>query len=141
MDKTNYIIPDWPAPKNVRACITTRSGGASLAPYASNNVGLHVGDNRVAVEANRTALCEGLGLKKSPQWLEQVHGVKVVTAKSDRLVRTADASYSSEIGQACVVMTAVCRFFYVIPRQIVLHRWRFYIVAGVVSPKAFVLKH
>lgn len=108
MDKTNYIIPDWPAPKNVRACITTRSGGASLAPYASNNVGLHVGDNRVAVEANRTALCEGLGLKKSPQWLEQVHGVKVVTAKSDRLVRTADASYSSEIGQACVVMTADC---------------------------------
>jgi polyphenol oxidase len=108
MDKTYHIIPDWPAPKNVRACITTRAGGLSSAPYASNNFGLHVGDDRAAVEANRNALCEHLGLKKSPQWLEQVHGVKIVRAKDDMLVRTADASFSSDIGQACVVMTADC---------------------------------
>ncbi|RYY76741.1 MAG: peptidoglycan editing factor PgeF [Gammaproteobacteria bacterium] len=107
MDKT-YIVPEWPAPKNVRACITTRAGGVSLAPYASNNFGTHVGDNLAAVESNRKVLCESLGLKKSPQWLEQVHGVKVVNAKDDKLVRTADACFSTDIGQACVAMTADC---------------------------------
>ena len=80
----------------------------SGAPYASNNFGLHVGDDRTAVEKNRNLLCTQLGFKKSPQWLEQVHGIKVVAAKSDNLVRTADASYSADVGQACVVMTADC---------------------------------
>jgi len=108
MDKTNYIIPNWPASANVRACITTRKGGVSVAPYASNNMGLHVGDVPALVEQNRAALCAHLGLTKAPQWLEQVHGVKVVNAKSDGLVRTADGSYSNEPGQACLVMTADC---------------------------------
>ena len=108
MDKTNLITPNWPAPANVRACITTRNGGVSAAPYTSNNMGLHVGDVPAQVEQNRTTLCEQLSLSKSPQWLEQIHGVKVVNAKSDGLVRTADGSFSNEIGQACVVMTADC---------------------------------
>jgi YfiH family protein len=108
MDKTNHITPSWPAPANVRACITTRNGGVSSAPYATNNMGLHVGDVPARVEQNRTALCEHLGLNKSPQWLEQIHGVKVVEAKSDGLVRTADGSFSNEKGQACLVMTADC---------------------------------
>jgi polyphenol oxidase len=104
----NHLIPDWPAPASVRACITTRKGGVSAAPYDSNNVGLHVGDDQVLVEQNRVALCEQLGLKKTPQWLEQIHGIKVVTAQADKLVRTADGSYSNEPGQACLVMTADC---------------------------------
>ncbi len=108
MDKTHHITPNWPAPANVRACITTRKGGVSLTPYASNNMGLHVGDTPTQVEQNRTALCAQLGLTKTPQWLEQIHGVKVVSAKSDGLVRTADGSYSDEKGQACLVMTADC---------------------------------
>ncbi|MET0357347.1 MAG: peptidoglycan editing factor PgeF [Cellvibrio sp.] len=105
---SDHIIPPWPAPDNVRVCITTRAGGVSVAPYASNNFGLHVGDERSAVEANREALCAQLDLKKAPQWLEQIHGVKIVAAKGDHLVRTADGSYSTERGQACVVMTADC---------------------------------
>lgn len=108
MDKTKHIIPNWPAPANVRSCITTRTGGVSLAPYDSNNLGLHVGDEPAMVVQNRAALCEQLGLTKTPQWLEQIHGVKVVDAKSDGLVRTADGSYTNEKGQACLVMTADC---------------------------------
>ncbi len=34
----NIIIPQWPAPKNVRAGITTRNGGVSIAPYVILNV-------------------------------------------------------------------------------------------------------
>jgi len=108
MNKTSHIAPNWPAPANVRACITTRKDGVSLAPYDGNNMGLHVGDNPLSVEQNRAALSEQLGLTKTPQWLEQIHGVKVVDAKGDGLVRTADGSFSNEVGQACLVMTADC---------------------------------
>lgn len=108
MDKTQYITPNWPAPANIRACITTRKGGVSNAPYLSNNVGLHVGDDPQSVAQNRAALCDELGLIQNPQWLEQIHGAKVVNAKSDGLVRTADGSFSNEPGQACLVMTADC---------------------------------
>lgn len=102
------ITPDWPAPANVRSHITTRAGGVSLSPYASNNLGLHVGDNPEHVATNRAQLSIGLGLQHSPQWLEQIHGVKVVNAKTDGVVRTADGSYSNQVGHACLVMTADC---------------------------------
>lgn len=104
----SWITPDWPAPDNIRACITTRAGGNSLSPYTSNNLGLHVGDNPEHVQHNRQQLCAALGLSQSPQWLEQIHGVKVVNAKADGLVRTADGSFSNQPGQACLVMTADC---------------------------------
>lgn len=108
MTKLVGITPSWPAPANVRSYISTRAGGLSLPPYASNNVGLHVGDDPEHVAANRAQLSAQLGLQKTPQWLEQIHGVKVVNAKSDGLVRTADGSYSDKPGQACLVMTADC---------------------------------
>lgn len=102
------ITPDWPAPEGVKAFISTRAGGFSAAPYASNNLGLHVGDDPQLVEKNRAQLCARLGLAKTPQWLEQVHGVKVVNAKPDAVVRTADGSYSNQPGHTCLVMTADC---------------------------------
>lgn len=102
------IVPDWPAPAGVRAYISTRVGGMSVPPYASNNLGLHVGDDPLAVEKNRAQLGMQLGLVRPPQWLEQVHGVKVIRAKPDGVVRTADGSYSNQRGQACLVMTADC---------------------------------
>lgn len=102
------ITPDWPAPAGVRAFISTRAGGISLPPYASNNLGLHVGDNPEHVASNRAKLSIQLGLKGSPQWLEQIHGVKVVNAKTDGVVRTADGSYSNQPNHPCLVMTADC---------------------------------
>jgi YfiH family protein len=106
--KPQGIAPDWPAPTNVRAYITTRAGGVSQPPYAGNNLGLHVGDNPADVAANRAQLSVELGLQNSPQWLEQIHGVKVVHAKTDGVVRTADGSYSDRADHACLVMTADC---------------------------------
>ena len=108
MIEMHGITPDWPAPANVRSHITTRAGGVSLPPYASNNLGLHVGDNLEHVAANRARLVAQLGLQNTPQWLEQIHGVKVVNAKADGVVRTADGSYSNQVGHSCLVMTADC---------------------------------
>ena len=51
-----FLIPDWPAPAGVRACVTTRAGGVSVAPFDSFNLGDHVGDDPVAVAHNRHAL-------------------------------------------------------------------------------------
>ena len=55
----NWIIPNWPAPHNVKSLFTTRTGGFSTgnnAIYASLNLGAHVNDNWVDVERNRTLL-------------------------------------------------------------------------------------
>lgn len=102
------ITPNWPAPANVRAAITCREGGVSQGVYNSWNMGTHVNDDPVAVETNRKKLIDQLDLQKSPQWLEQVHGNKVVEAQADGRVRTADACFTQEKGLACVVMTADC---------------------------------
>ena len=53
---TDVLFPDWPAPDNVKAAITTRAGGVSVAPYDSLNLGTHVGDDARAVAENRRRL-------------------------------------------------------------------------------------
>lgn len=72
------IVPDWPAPSNVKALQTTRHGGISAAPYDTLNLGLHVGDAPLAVAHNRQLL--ELLLPSEPVWLEQVHGTVVANA-------------------------------------------------------------
>lgn len=102
----DWLIPQWPAPPNVRACVTTRAGGVSLPPYASFNLATHVGDDANAVLANRAAL--GAHLPSAPRWLNQVHGVRCVDAAQVSRPVDADASFSATRGVVCVVMTADC---------------------------------
>jgi YfiH family protein len=101
----DWLIPDWPAPAGVRSCVTTRNGGASLAPFDSFNLGDHVDDNPEAVAANRLSLTTKLGVQAA--WLQQVHGVVVVQADPARVIE-ADASQTSTPGIACTIMTADC---------------------------------
>lgn len=105
---TSWLSPDWPAPPNIGAAITTRQGGCSSIPFDSNNLALHVGDSDSAVQANRKSLADSLGLAQQPLWLDQVHGTQVVYAPAANSVPSADASYSDQPGQASVVMTADC---------------------------------
>ncbi len=102
---TDWLIPDWPAPQTVRACITTRSQGDSAGPFASFNLAEHVGDSLAQVQRNRQHLAETLQCQ--PTWLNQVHGASVVAADAAQL-HTADASVTAEIGLACCVMSADC---------------------------------
>ena len=107
------IRPDWPAPAHVHAISTTRSGGASEAPYASLNLGTHVGDDVDVVAANRAQLCREAGLTTAPGWLDQVHGTLVAdfdAADPDRhrVPPTADAAITMRPGRVCVIMTADC---------------------------------
>ena len=100
-----FLIPDWPAPAGIRACVTTRAGGVSLAPFDSFNLGDHVDDDPSAVAHNRQRLTHIFDVQ--PAWLSQVHGVVVAPANPEQIVE-ADASWTATPGIACTVMTADC---------------------------------
>src|SRR5688500_12731813 len=80
MTAVTWLTPDWPAPPNVCAAATLRSGGISADEYASLNLASHVGDDPAAVTGNRRRLREALNLPSEPAWLNQVHGITVVEA-------------------------------------------------------------
>ncbi|MGZ8256654.1 MAG: peptidoglycan editing factor PgeF [Gallionella sp.] len=101
-----FIHPDWPAPPNVRALQTTRSGGISGAPYTSLNLGTHVGDAPLVVARNRNSL--NAVLPSEPVWLEQIHGTRVANADAANCREIADACIATKRGAVCVVMTADC---------------------------------
>lgn len=103
------FVPDWPAPEGVRSLVTTRRGGVSQGAWHSFNLGLHVNDDATAVHANREKLLRMSGLASdSVHWLEQVHGNRLVGVPAVESVPVADAAWTDQQGQACVVMTADC---------------------------------
>lgn len=101
-----FIKPDWPAPANIRALVTTRAGGASRPPFDSFNLGDHVGDEPAAVRENRAAL--RAFLPAEPKWLRQVHGTAVALADNMNEPAEADAGVAFESGTVCAVLTADC---------------------------------
>ncbi|WP_206998254.1 peptidoglycan editing factor PgeF [Trinickia mobilis] len=118
------LQPGWCVSPHVRALVTTRNGGVSEPPYGrwtagadqagGLNLGLHTGDDPVAVAANRARLLSLAGTRAA--WLVQVHGNEVVLA--DDVIAAADsggapavradASVTATPGVACLVMVADC---------------------------------
>jgi len=106
-----WIFPDWPAPAQVQAAITTRQGpGISAPPYERFNLGLNSGELIETVHANRSALQQTLGLPSPPRWLRQVHGIGV--AELGPLPGPAepqvDAAISHLSGTVLAILTADC---------------------------------
>jgi polyphenol oxidase len=108
MQATPLLLkPEWPLPANVRSACSTRSGGASNAPYDSLNLGDHVGDELASVQANRAAFAQALGAK--PVYLKQVHSWDVVSLEDQTPDGTvADACITHEKNLACTIMVADC---------------------------------
>lgn len=98
------FAPAWPAPPRVRAWVTERGGEGR---YGTLNLATHVGDAAEAVAANRARLREALALPAEPQWLEQVHGTRVLDLDNEP-VMAADGAVTGRPGVVCVVMTADC---------------------------------
>ena len=103
-----WLEPDWPAPVNVFAATTLRSGGFSGGRYSSLNPAMHVGDDADRVYRNRGLIREMLKLPAEPVWLNQVHGNRVVDAAQTLSLESADASYSHRPNVVCAVLTADC---------------------------------
>lgn len=108
---SQWIVPDWDAPANVRALITTRAGGVSGSPFGAAdgggmNVGLKSGDAIESVHANRARL--RAVLPAEPRWLQQVHGAAVADVDVEGALAAADAAISLVPGRVCVVSIADC---------------------------------
>ena len=102
-----FLHPDWPAPANVRAAVTLRSGGVSSGPYASLNPGDHVGDEPAHVAENRRRLRAALALPAEPQWLQQVHGAQVAHLPG-AAHHADDAAWTQQAGVVCAILSADC---------------------------------
>nr|WP_279236854.1 peptidoglycan editing factor PgeF [Dyella sp. RRB7] len=106
-----WIIPDWPAPRHVRAVVSTRQGpGISVAPFDRLNLGSRCGDAPESVAANRAALQSALGLERAPHWLQQVHGVDVadIDGMDHEGEPRADAAVTCRRGEPLAILTADC---------------------------------
>ncbi|HEX8008378.1 MAG TPA: peptidoglycan editing factor PgeF [Trebonia sp.] len=111
----------WPAfdGLDLDASVTTRNGGVSAGPYASLNLGLHVGDEDKAVLENRRRVAEALGAEPGDfVFCNQAHGrgLRVVSSE-DRgrgslsladAIGDTDALVTAEPGVVLVVMVADC---------------------------------
>lgn len=99
------IEPDWPAPSNVQALVTSRGGEHSRFGH---NLALTVGDESQAVEMRRSALQDRLQVD-AIQWLKQVHGTRILTI--DRVLDAApeaDGALTRSLNVGVAVLTADC---------------------------------
>jgi YfiH family protein len=78
---TSVVYPDWPAPANVRAVMTTRQTQA----------------------AELRALLPG-----KPAWLRQVHGTRVVNLDRPTANREGDAAITAMNNRVCAIKVADC---------------------------------
>jgi len=101
-----WIEPDWPAPRRVRALVSTRRGGSSVGAFASLNLGTRVGDDPRAVAENRARV--RAALPAEPVWLRQVHRLDVVDAARAEADATADAAFTRTPGVVCAIQVADC---------------------------------
>lgn len=112
MSTESLIQADWPAPRTVRAVVTTRLlPGVSQPPFDAFNLGIHCGDDAAAVVANRQRLIELAGLPHPPHWLSQVHGVAVQRLDSPEPALQppqADAAVTDVPGVVLAILTADC---------------------------------
>ncbi|NVJ67059.1 MAG: peptidoglycan editing factor PgeF [Gammaproteobacteria bacterium] len=102
------IAPNWPASEKVRAFTSCRTGGLSIEPFEHLNLAKHVGDDAHTVESNRQLLQQFSEHPADPHWLTQTHSTEVVEYNPAEFECEADAVFTTQTNQACVVMTADC---------------------------------
>ena len=107
------LLPiDWSAPPQVGAACTLRGGGVSGVPWATLNLGSHVGDAADAVAENRRRVAAALALPAAPYWLQQAHGTVVLDADTVADVAAAaapaDAAVSRTAGRVLAILVADC---------------------------------
>lgn len=114
-ERLDELAPaDWWRPRfshpRVGAVMTARSGGVSQPPFDAFNLRDGLGDDPVAVAANRALLQEIVG--RPTQLLSQVHGVAVhlleSMAEPPATPPVADAVVTASSAVACEIQVADC---------------------------------
>lgn len=93
---------------DVHIGFSERSGGVSLSPLDSLNVGAHVGDDPLHVEENRARILRALGASCHQDKLlvpRQVHGARVVVVESSDAQALFHARKALEEGADGIVCT------------------------------------
>ena len=88
----SFVEPEWPAPGNVRALVTTRA----------------LGDMARGSEARSKLRAK---IPEDPAWLRQVHGIAVLDADAERdsgIEPVGDAAITRKRGTVCAVTIADC---------------------------------
>ncbi|MGE5544781.1 MAG: peptidoglycan editing factor PgeF [Bacillota bacterium] len=99
-------LPAWNQ-QGVVTAFTTRAGGYSTGPFTSLNMGLHVGDDKDLVVANRELVSHGLGFDLDRMvCCEQVHGNRVVVVNGEHAGRGAKSQ--SDALPGCDAMVTDC---------------------------------
>jgi len=93
MNEKFFIQPSWPAPSIIKAYTTLRKSGISRPP-----------ENRL----DRAQLISYFNLPNEPIWLRQTHSDIILPAIAENREKEADASYSDQPKQICVIQTADC---------------------------------
>ena len=83
----DFITPDWPAPRNVRALVSTRAMGDMAGP------------GRAALRAR---------VPGEPAWLTQVHGTAVLNLDEKSISLVGDASVTRSPDTVCAIGAADC---------------------------------
>ena len=119
---------------------TSRRGGVSAAPWDGLNLGGHVGDEPVAVEANRVRVAEAVAVPRDHLlFMNQVHGDRVVVVDGpwSGAVPDADAVVTTRPDVALAVLVADCTPVLLLDREAgvagAVHAGRPGMVAGVVG--------
>lgn len=107
-EQIDTLPASWQAPARVRALTTLRAGGVSTGPFASLNMGGHVGDDPPHVTENRRRVRRVLKIPQEPRWLKQVHGTRCVDLADTGIGEEADGGYTDSPGAVCAVLTADC---------------------------------
>jgi YfiH family protein len=103
--------PAAPSSVRPRRVVTDRRGGRSRPPYASFNLGDHVGDDPADVAANRARVASELRVPRDRLvWMNQVHGtgVAVVDGPQEGAVPATDALVTATPGLVLCVLVADC---------------------------------
>ena len=91
------------------AGFSMRHGGVSAPPYASLNLGTHVGDEPAHVAENRDRVCRTLGLRTGQlATAEQVHGNDIAVVDAPGHTSNVDALVTTAPNIGLAVVTADC---------------------------------
>ena len=99
---------------------TDRTGGESTGVYGSRNLAAHVGDDPVAVRANRENLAKELGLP-AISWMGPVHGVDIaVLSRAAALTPNVDALATAEAQTPIATLGADCVPVLIVARDLIV---------------------